>query len=169
MGNSLRPGRLLRGALRGRAGRAWLAGSGVAASSLLALALLAAHRGATTGVAAYSGQDGFDVWVAPRGVDNLVRSAGQLPVGGEEAIRTIPGVADVGPILRTFAAVEAGPDGDLERAVVRRMIALIREHYSGNFQWESYRLDRVLVLSAAPEDNEGLEEFLLREFFQRRP
>lgn len=65
--------------------------------------------------------------------------------------------------------VQAGPDGDLERAVVRRMIALIREHYSGNFQWESYRLDRVLVLSAAPEDNEGLEEFLLREFFQRRP
>ncbi len=70
---------------------------------------------------------------------------------------------------RELIEVQAGPDGDLERAVVRRMIALIREHYSGNFQWESYRLDRVLVLSAAPEDNEGLEEFLLREFFQRRP
>ena len=65
--------------------------------------------------------------------------------------------------------VQAGPDGDLQRAIVRRMIALIREHYTGNFQWESYRLDRVLVLSAAPEDNEGLDEFLLREFFQRRP
>lgn len=125
MGNSLRPGRLLRRALRGRAGRAWLAGSGVAASSLLALALLAAHRGATSGVAAYSGQDGFDVWVAPRGVDNLVRSAGQLPVGGEDAIRTIPGVADVGPILRTFAAVEAGPDGD------RRRLTLLVIGYRG--------------------------------------
>jgi len=70
---------------------------------------------------------------------------------------------------RELIEVQVGPDGDLERAVVRRMIALIREHYSGNFQWESYRLDRVVVLSAAPEDNEGLEEFLLREFFSRRP
>ena len=69
---------------------------------------------------------------------------------------------------RELIEVQVGPDGDLQRAIVRRMIALIREHYTGNFQWESYRLDRVLVLSAAPEDNEGLEEFLLREFFSRR-
>jgi hypothetical protein len=66
---------------------------------------------------------------------------------------------------REMIEVEAGPDGDVERAVVRRMIALIREHYSGDFSWESHRLGRVLVLSAAPEDNAGLEEFLLREFF----
>ena len=70
---------------------------------------------------------------------------------------------------RELIEVQAGPDGDLERAVVRRMIALIREHYTGDFTWESHRLGRVLVLSAAPEDNEGLEEVLLREFFERRP
>lgn len=70
---------------------------------------------------------------------------------------------------RELIEVQAGPDGDLERAVVRRMIALIREHYTGDFTWESHRLGRALVLSAAPEDNEGLEEVLLREFFERRP
>jgi hypothetical protein len=66
---------------------------------------------------------------------------------------------------REFIEVQAGPDGDLERAVVRRMIALIREHYTDDFRWESHRLGRVLVLSAAPADNEGLEDFLQREFF----
>lgn len=66
---------------------------------------------------------------------------------------------------REFIEVQAGPDGDLERAVVRRMITLVREHYTGDFRWESHRLGRVLVLSAAPADNEALEDFLLREFF----
>ena len=66
-GDSLRPGRFLRRALRGRAGRAWLAGSGVAAAALLALVLLAAYRGATSGVAAYVGQEGFDPGWRPAG------------------------------------------------------------------------------------------------------
>lgn len=66
---------------------------------------------------------------------------------------------------REYIQVEAEPGGDIERAVVRRMIALIREHYSGDFRWESYRLGRTITLSAAPPDNEGLEDFLMREFF----
>ena len=61
--------------------------------------------------------------------------------------------------------VEAGPDGDIERAIVRRMIALIREHKTGDFNWESQRLGRVEVLSAAPEHNDQLEAYLMREFF----
>lgn len=66
---------------------------------------------------------------------------------------------------REVIEVRAGPDGDIERAFVRSMIALIRGHYTGDFQWESRRLGRVVRLSARPEDNEGLEDFLLREFF----
>ena len=54
--------------------------------------------------------------------------------------------------------VDAGPDGDVELAIVRRMIALIREHYTGDFNWESQRLGRVVVLSAAPADNAELED-----------
>jgi hypothetical protein len=45
------------------------------------------------------------------------------------------------------------------------MITLIREHYDGNFNWESQRLGRSVVQSARPEDNAGLEAFLMMEFF----
>jgi hypothetical protein len=61
--------------------------------------------------------------------------------------------------------VDAGLGGDVELATVRRMIALIRTHYNGNFNWESHRLGRVVQLSARPEDTAGLEAFLMREFF----
>jgi len=61
--------------------------------------------------------------------------------------------------------VEAGPEGDIERAIIRRMIQLIREHYKEDFNWESHRLHRVVVLSAREKDTAGLEDFLMREFF----
>lgn len=61
--------------------------------------------------------------------------------------------------------VDAGPNGNVERAIIRRMIQLIRQYHKGNFNWESHRLHRVIVLSARLEDNAGLEEFLMREFF----
>ncbi len=61
--------------------------------------------------------------------------------------------------------VETGTDGDIERAIIRRMIQLIREHYKEDFNWESHRLHRVIVLSARERDSAGLEDFLMREFF----
>ncbi|MER2513442.1 MAG: hypothetical protein ABTQ25_13680 [Nitrosomonas ureae] len=61
--------------------------------------------------------------------------------------------------------VEAGIDGDIERAIIRRMIQLIREYYKEDFNWESHRLHRVVVLSARERDTAGLEDFLMREFF----
>jgi hypothetical protein len=61
--------------------------------------------------------------------------------------------------------VDAGLGGDVEAAIVRRMIDLIREHYQGNFNWESHRLGRVVTLSARKEDQAGLEAFLIKEFF----
>lgn len=66
---------------------------------------------------------------------------------------------------REVIEVDAGLGGDIDRAIVRRMIALIRTHYTGDFQWESHRLGRVVTLSARLEDNEGLEDFMIREFF----
>jgi hypothetical protein len=61
--------------------------------------------------------------------------------------------------------VDAGPQGDIEMAMVRKMIELIRQHYKENFNWESHRMGRVVVLSARIEDSAGLEAFLIREFF----
>lgn len=66
---------------------------------------------------------------------------------------------------REVIEVEAGPDGDVRRAIIRSMIALIRKHYQGNFNWESHRIGRMVVLSARLEDNQGLEDFMMREFF----
>ena len=51
--------------------------------------------------------------------------------------------------------------------MIRRMIALIRVHYQGDFDWESQRLGRTIVKSARPEDSAELEDFLMQEFFGR--
>jgi hypothetical protein len=64
-----------------------------------------------------------------------------------------------------LVTVRIGDNANMRIAVVRRMIAIIREYTQRDFVWRSVRLDRELVLSARPEDNAGLEAFLLREFF----
>ena len=69
---------------------------------------------------------------------------------------------------REVFEVTVGLDEDIERATVRKMIELIRRYYKTDFNWESQRLGRVVVLSARNEDSEGLEEFLMREFFEAR-
>jgi type IV secretory pathway VirB10-like protein len=69
---------------------------------------------------------------------------------------------------RELIEVEAGPDGDIQRAIVRRMIELIRNYYQGDFNWESQRLGRTVILSARKQDNDGLEDFLIQEFWGRR-
>jgi hypothetical protein len=66
---------------------------------------------------------------------------------------------------REVIEVDAPTGVDIEHAIVRSMIALIRTHYSGDFLWESHRLQKVVRLSARPEDNGELEEFMIREFF----
>jgi hypothetical protein len=67
---------------------------------------------------------------------------------------------------RDVIDVDAGFNGNIEIAIIRRMIELIRTHYKGNFNWESQRLGRVVTLSARVEDTTGLEEFMMREFFR---
>ena len=64
--------------------------------------------------------------------------------------------------------VDAGVGGDVELAMIRRMIELIREHYKGDFNWESQRLGRVIQLSARPADNAELEIFLRKEIFDTK-
>lgn len=66
---------------------------------------------------------------------------------------------------RQVIEVDAGLGGNVELAIVRRMIELIRTHYSGDFSWESQRLGRVINLSARPQDSAELETFMMREFF----
>ena len=62
-------------------------------------------------------------------------------------------------------SVEIGAGGDIQRAVIKRMIVLIRQYYDGDFNWESNRLGRTVVLSAKVDDNDALEAFMIKEFF----
>ncbi len=69
---------------------------------------------------------------------------------------------------RQLIQVDAGPGGDIETAIVRRMIDLIRLYEKEDFNWNSPRLGRVVVLSARLRDSVELEEFLKRDFFEEQ-
>ena len=61
--------------------------------------------------------------------------------------------------------VQKGSSPDIRIAVVRRMIAIVRDYEQEDFRWESHRLGRVVVLSARLIDTSGLEDFMMQEFF----
>ena len=69
---------------------------------------------------------------------------------------------------RQLILVDAGPNVDIETAIVRRMIELIRLYEKGDFQWNSPRIGHVVTLSARPQDSSELEDFLKRDFFDLR-
>ena len=64
-----------------------------------------------------------------------------------------------------LVSVDQGSEADIETAVVKRMIALIRSHKEGEFIWESHRLGRQITLNASPSYESELRQFLLKEFF----
>jgi hypothetical protein len=61
--------------------------------------------------------------------------------------------------------VEIGGERDIETAIVKKMIELIRKEKPGDFVWDSHRLGRHVNLSARVEDAAELQAFLLKEFF----
>jgi putative ABC transport system permease protein len=97
---------LLRRGLGSRPTRAALTVAGVALSTLLVLVLLAARRNLTEAVDRYCAAGPVDLWLTPRGSDNLVRSTGTLPWEVSEAALEVPGVLAADPILRSFVTVE---------------------------------------------------------------
>ena len=61
--------------------------------------------------------------------------------------------------------VRLGNNSSIDLAVVRRIIELIRFYERGDFQWHSKNTGRSHTLSARMRDNAGLEEFMMREFY----
>ncbi len=61
--------------------------------------------------------------------------------------------------------VELGGEKDIETAIIKKMIELIRKEKKGDFEWESNRLQRVVTMSARVEDTEALHAFLYKEMF----
>lgn len=72
---------------------------------------------------------------------------------------------DVGRNTKQLIEVRRGNNSDIRIAVVRKMIAIIRDYEREDFLWVSQRLGRSVTLSARARDNAGLEEFMMREFF----
>jgi hypothetical protein len=75
------------------------------------------------------------------------------------------GWTDYTNVKLQYFDVEAKAGQDTRLLMIKRMISIIREHYQGDFTWESHRLGRSITLSARLEDNAGLEDFLMTEFF----
>lgn len=61
--------------------------------------------------------------------------------------------------------VRRGNSENMEIAVTRKMISIIRERSKEDFLWQSKRLNRGLWLSARPTDQAELEAFILKELF----
>ena len=61
--------------------------------------------------------------------------------------------------------VEQGAEIDVETAIVKKMVELIRKEKTGDFEWDSHRLQRVVTMSARPQDSAALEAFLFKEMF----
>jgi hypothetical protein len=72
---------------------------------------------------------------------------------------------DMGRRTPQLIEVRKGDNSDMRIAVVRKMIAIIREYSKGDFVWQSDRRDHDIVLSARLSDNAVLENFLLHDFF----
>lgn len=71
---------------------------------------------------------------------------------------------DIRRTTKQLVEVRKGNNSDIRIAVVRRMIAIIREQVQEDFLWESQVLG-YRTLSARVKDNKALEEFLMGEFF----
>jgi outer membrane biosynthesis protein TonB len=65
----------------------------------------------------------------------------------------------------TSVTVEQGGDPDIETAVVKKMIELIRREKTGDFEWDSHRLGKVITMSAREKDTAELQAFLMKEMF----
>jgi len=61
--------------------------------------------------------------------------------------------------------VDAGVDGNVRLAIVKKEIEIIRKYYSGDFQWISSSSGGAVTVSARVQDNDSLELFLMKEQF----
>ena len=55
-------------------------------------------------------------------------------------------------------------NSDIDIAVIRKIIEIIRNYERGDFSWYSKRTGKSLTLSARARDSAGLEDFMMQEF-----
>lgn len=87
-------------------------------------------------------------------------------IGVREGTFIFNGFNPIRDHFRTEIKVDAGLGGNVKLAIVRGMIEqIIRKYKTGDFEFESHRLGRIVTMSARPADNEQLENFMMQEFF----
>ena len=109
---------LIAKSVRHRPARALVAVAGITVSTLLVLVLMGAYRALTHGVRTYAGSTRVDLWVAPLGTDNLIRSSALLPRSIVDSIAAFPGVRETGPIVRGFVSVATETTGQSSRNTI---------------------------------------------------
>jgi hypothetical protein len=72
---------------------------------------------------------------------------------------------DIKRHAKQLIEVRKGNNEDIRLAIVRKMIAIIRDEVKDEFTWNSERTGRQILMSARLADNAALEEFLMQEFF----
>jgi hypothetical protein len=72
---------------------------------------------------------------------------------------------DINRQAKVLVEVRKGDAPDIRVAIVRRMIKIIRENVQDEFLWTSQRLGRQIQMSARPQDDAKLEDFILRDIF----
>ena len=65
--------------------------------------------------------------------------------------------------------VRRGDNPNIRIAIVRKMIAIIRQYEQEDFSWKSERLGRTIMLSARQQDTAALEDFMMHDFFDAQP
>ena len=114
-------------------------------STLLILVLLATYRNVSLGIVAYAGQSNIDLWVAPLGTDNLVRSSAILRHSVVRELKTIGGIQAAAPIIRSVVSAESVNDlrrttlsgGEeprvaIARSVIHRPVVVFADEPTGN-------------------------------------
>jgi hypothetical protein len=64
-----------------------------------------------------------------------------------------------------LSTVEQGSYADIQTALIKNVIDIIREEKKGDLVWQSTYLGKPITLSARPQDNKKLGQFLMPEFF----
>jgi len=94
--------------LRGQPLRLMLTIGGVALCIVLMFFLISVYRGVADGSVEYIRQNNTDLWVLQRNASNILRGSSLISAAQGEAIREIPGVKSVAPVLLILATIKKG-------------------------------------------------------------
>jgi hypothetical protein len=72
---------------------------------------------------------------------------------------------DINRHAKVLVEVRKGDAPDIRVAIVRKMIAIIRDNVQDDFLWSSQKLGHQVQMSARSKDNAALEDFILRDIF----